>query len=109
VATDLAAGRLTLRAAASRFRDLEQQRPDFDWKAFRLLYPAASDGERHAREAIQAVRAVLAVPPEQEGPPVVVRLEAELRTCLARNGTVPLDSEDDAAAAALAAESECTP
>jgi hypothetical protein len=98
VATDLTAGRLTLRAAAFRFRELDRQRPDFNWKAFRHVYPAASDGERQAREVIQAVRAIVGVAPWQEGPPVVVRLEAELRECLARNGTVPLDPDEGDAA-----------
>jgi hypothetical protein len=98
VATELASGQVTLRAAASRIRRLHLQRADFNWTAFRQLYHGNSDGERYAREALESVRAVLEVPPGRT-PAVIAQLEAELSDNLARHGTVPLDPDvgkDDA-------------
>jgi hypothetical protein len=81
-AQDAAAGRLSLAAAAARFRDLNEEDPDFNREAFRRAYPAGSDEESYCREVIAFVRVVLR---EQPGtnPAVLGRLEAELRARVA--------------------------
>src|SRR5262245_61415189 len=51
VAEDLIAGRLTLRQAATRFKELNADLPQFPSQS-RLQYPDGSDDERHCRNLI---------------------------------------------------------
>jgi hypothetical protein len=83
LAADLFEGRLSLTAAAARYRDLEEQPPAFNWEAFRRLYPGASDDERHCREVIGYVRADLPYRPGAD-PALADRLEAVLEDLLGR-------------------------
>ncbi len=76
VARDLALGRLTLLTAAARIRTIDHAAPHFHWEAFRSVDPSASDDERHCREAIGWVRAVL--PDNEETDKRVRALEDEL-------------------------------
>jgi len=77
VARELAVGRITLFKATARVRLVDQRNPYFNWEEFRRGIPAACDDERHCREVIERLLAVL-----PEGPVVdalVARYTAELQ------------------------------
>ncbi|SRR5579885_289291 len=87
-ARDLAEGRLTLLKAAARLRDLDRQDPAFDAELFRLRTDGATDDERHCRQVIKLIGAVL--PPQSAAREEVVRrCRAELRERVER-GTLRL-------------------
>src|SRR5262249_28652477 len=74
----VAAGRVSLREAAARFRDINASRRNFPWDRFREAHPGATDDERHCREVIRWVR--WWVEEEQgSGRSLSRRLEAELK------------------------------
>jgi hypothetical protein len=77
LAEEVAEGRLTLLAAAARFRDLDRAPPAFQWEMFRMTYDGQSDDERHCREVIGFVGSALINQPET-GNQVVARLRADL-------------------------------
>ncbi len=72
------AGELTLLETAAHFRALDNGPPHFPWQQFRELVPGASDEERHCREVIRHVRALLYSQDDATGQEKVERLEAEL-------------------------------
>jgi hypothetical protein len=77
-------GRLSLVEAATGFRDLDEQPPPFDWRAFRDAFPGASDDERHCRQVLCYVGGELQGRPGAD-PALLGRLEAELQDLLARD------------------------
>ncbi len=84
---DVIAGRLSLRQAAARFRDLNEQPPAFDRERFLSLYPGADDDERHCREVLAWVL------DQSQGnldTDLAARLETELQAVLDRAGAAPL-------------------
>jgi hypothetical protein len=82
LAREVADGRLTLRDAAARYRELDEAAPGFHWEEFRRKYPGASDEERHCREVISFVRGL---PDRKDGEEAVAaRLESELQGYVAR-------------------------
>lgn len=52
IAHDLIRGKLTLLEAAGRFREIDEQNPDFNFELFRKYNPASCDEERHCRQVI---------------------------------------------------------
>jgi hypothetical protein len=83
LAGEVIEGRLSLAEAAARYRDLDEQSPEFRWREFRESHPGASDDERHCRAVIGFVRAEL--PGRPGGDPALVgRLETELLDLLGR-------------------------
>jgi hypothetical protein len=97
VARALREGRLTLVAAAARFRDLDHMRPPFPWKQFREAHAGASDDERHCREVLAFVREGFLDETPEERAARAARLEAELHQLLAR-GELCLPAPDPVAA-----------
>jgi hypothetical protein len=91
VAGALGEGRLSLRQAALRFREIDRQRLGFSWEAFRRLYPGATDDESHCWETIHAAKEALYKEPARAAA-LVSRLNAELRDWLARPGRFSLDA-----------------
>ena len=89
VVEELLAGRITLRAAAARFRAINEAAAAFPWDEFRRAYPGSTDEERHCREVIAQMK-VLRWDRPGEMAEVVARLEAELQDCLERDGTIRL-------------------
>jgi hypothetical protein len=83
LAAEVVEGRLSLVAAAARFRDLNAGEPAFNWQALRTTYPDCSDDERHCQEVLSFVRIELQQRPEAARA-LVERLEAELRDLLGR-------------------------
>jgi hypothetical protein len=79
LAEEVIAGRLGLRQAAARFRELNEQPSAYDRERFRALYPGADDGERHCREVLAWVADALEDDPDPGGADLVTRLEAELQ------------------------------
>jgi len=69
-------GRLTLREAAVRLRDLYRA-PDFPWETVARRFPGASDEECCCRLLIQALRS-LQGPDRERAQTAASRLEAEL-------------------------------
>jgi hypothetical protein len=75
----LLAGQLTLLEAAACFRLLDHEPPELDWKTFCLLHAGESDEERHCREVIDHVHAVL-IGTDRDGADCICEcLRAELR------------------------------
>jgi hypothetical protein len=83
LAAEVIEGRLSLPAAAARYRALDEEDPAFRWEAFRTFVPGRSDDERHCRQVILYVRAKSARQPDAD-PALAGRLEAELQDRLAR-------------------------
>jgi hypothetical protein len=83
LAADVIEGRLSLTAAAARYRDLNEQTPPFNWETFRRLYPGASDDERHCRAVIGYVREDLRHRPGADLA-LTDRLDTELQDLLRR-------------------------
>src|SRR5262249_50308949 len=83
------ARRPTFLQAAADFRALNSGPPEFSWQQFREGILADSDDERHCREVIAFIRAIV----DQKGCPAgeqtLERLEAELAEHL-RRGTLHL-------------------
>lgn len=77
LAEEVAAGRMTLREAASRCAALNRDNPSLRPDIWRTAYPGATEEERHCREVLAYVRSV--VQDDPAGVSVVARLEAELR------------------------------
>jgi hypothetical protein len=94
VARDLAQGRTTLTEAAARIRELDRAWGNFPWETFRRLTPGDSDEERHCREVIGWVRA-LVEDGSEDYPSLVEILEAELQGRL-DGGTLALPLEASA-------------
>jgi hypothetical protein len=86
LARELIDGRLTLAEAAARYRELDEQSPDFYWDVFRRTYVGASDEERHCREVIHYIRLEVG-DNGRASTKLVSRLEAELH---ARYASDPL-------------------
>jgi hypothetical protein len=84
---DLIAGRLTLLAAAARFRDLNSRPPHFHWGRFRMAYAGATDDEKHCNEVLAAVEACRGG--RDSADPLVDRLRRELEQHV-REGTLRL-------------------
>ena len=76
LAAELAAGRMTLREAAPRFRELNARFRDLNSQVLRT-YRGASDEERFCQYAIAWTKTELAGKPEQTA--VLARLRAEYR------------------------------
>lgn len=76
-------GRLTLRQAAARFRQLNPSSAEAPWLP--VTYPARSEEERCCRQVMVYARHVLRNRPE-EAQRILPRLEAELQAYLESNG-----------------------
>jgi hypothetical protein len=90
IARAAASGRLTLREAAARFRELSERMPGFDPVVFQMTTPGGSDEERYCRAVIIHVRRVLPDGPAE----AAARLEAELREHLECEGKITLPRVD---------------
>jgi hypothetical protein len=78
-AWELIAGRLTLREAGIRFRELSEGEPALGWVGFRRPpLPAPSEEERHCRKAIEFVYALMRDNQVADADRVFARLKAEL-------------------------------
>jgi hypothetical protein len=88
VATDLAAGRLTLVEATVRVRDLKDK-PGYFWRSIRQYEAGSSEEERLCRHVIGWTEAMLCNQPARAAR-VNARLKKELEEQLARHGKVTL-------------------
>jgi transposase-like protein len=86
IARDVADGRVSLMEAASRFRTLAENTPDFRWNQFRQSFPGGSDEERHCQAVIVLLEADLMVVDPARAEKCVAMLQAELRELL-KKGT----------------------
>jgi hypothetical protein len=78
VVTELLAGRVTLRAAAARFAELDADVPDVR-ERLAQRYPGAPAEVAWCREVIEHARSVLRARAAKQVESLVIRLEAELR------------------------------
>jgi hypothetical protein len=77
IAQQVGAGRLTLREAAERYRDLNATNPDFDRSAFESKFPGPTEKERCCQQVIAMVEVEL-VNERERARSVRKRLEASL-------------------------------
>jgi hypothetical protein len=83
VAMELVAHRLSLREAAARFQELNTLTGDARWwEIYRQRYPGQSDEERHCKEVILYVEAMVSDELPEQAAAVTSRLEAELQAQL---------------------------
>jgi len=88
VSEELLAGRLTLRQAAARFRDLKREPPDY-WQTYRLVEPACLGAEEQCRQVIDWT-ATLVGPQTPKAVALRARLEEELEGHRRREGKITL-------------------
>jgi hypothetical protein len=97
VTSDVIAGRVSLPAAAARFRASTAELPAPRRGKLEDIYAGSSDGERECRRVIAFIRAALSGEPARRDL-VVARLESELRDCLQGDGSLRLPEIDSAQA-----------